>query len=69
MSITEKRRSGRGLARGRSVVIHPFIQSLLYENTLSTYCVPGPIVALVNTKMTIPSEALKDLRVQGDTNI
>ena len=63
MSITEEGRSGKVLARDGSMVIHPFIQSLLYKNILSSYYVPDPIVPLVNTEMTISSEAFKDLRV------
>ena len=63
MSITEEERSGKVLAWDGSMVIYPFIQSLLYKNILSSYYVPDPIVPFVNAEMTISSEAFKDLRV------
>ena len=62
-ALMSRRKSGKGVAWDGSMVIYPFIQSLLYKNILSSYYVPDPIVPLVNTEMTISSEAFKDLRV------
>lgn len=58
----KKREKQEDLARDRSTVIHPFIHCHM-KTFFSIYCVPGSRLGLVNTKMTIPPEAYKDLRV------